>query len=295
MFDFACRAMAGGGTRVSPKRIEWDISGRCQAPVGRDITLKAGVESRRIVGMTSWVNYKRLSGVVHTTRPPRSKVLPLGFTVSLTVQCRRCDVCKRKRAMKWKHLAKRETMGSPRTWFGTLTLHPDEQYRLLCRARERQNRQGIDYDKLPEAEQFRLRVTAASPLVTLYLKRVRKESGALLRYLWVSEKHKSGHPHFHALVHEVTPDSVVTHACLSGQWPHGFTKWKLVQTLPAATYLTKYLAKESASRVRASLGYGQPTSVIAPLMILEREKTDPQKTNVPTEHDFIGSNINGRF
>lgn len=289
--------MANGGVRVSPKRIDWDISGRCQAPVGRDLTLKAGVEQRRIVGMTSWVNYKKQSGVVHTTRPPRSKVLPLGFTVSLTVKCRQCEVCRKHRAMEWAIRAKRETMASPRTWFCTFTLHPDEQYRLLCRARARQNRQGIDYDRLPIAEQFRLRVTAAAPLITLYLKRVRKESGALLRYLWVSEAHKSGHPHFHALIHEVSPDSVVTHACLTRQWPHGFTQVKLVREIDKATYLTKYLSKESASRVRSSLDYGQPTSVIAPNMILEREKTDPQK-NLPslpaTEQSFIGS-INGDY
>lgn len=180
----------------------------------------------------------------------------------------------------WSERAKTELLMSPRTWFGTLTLHPDEQFKLLTLARDKMNRQGIDYEKLPFDEQFRLRVAVASPYITRYIKRVRKESEAPLRYLWVSEAHQSGNPHFHALLHEVAPDTRVTHSCLAGQWPHGFTKWKLVKDLDAGLYLTKYLSKSTATRVRASVDYGKtPSGIVDNLLcqrVLSASSADPQ-------------------
>lgn len=271
MFRLACKAMSSNGVRVSPRQIDWDISGRCESPVTRDITLKKVGEYRRAMGWQDQAAWKRQSGVVRLIRPPKSKTLPLGFTVSMTVRCRKCKRCRNMRRMLWAERAKAELLTSPRTWFGTLTLHPDEQFRLLTVARDKMNRQGLDYDKLPMADQFRLRVAAASPHITNYLKRVRKECAAPLRYLWVSEAHQSGSPHFHALVHEVSPDSVVTHACLTGQWPHGFTKWKLVKSLESGLYLTKYLSKSTATRVRASVDYGKTSLDIAAIEGLQRD------------------------
>lgn len=279
MLRLAAKALAAGGEQVSRKRIEWDISGSCQSPIGRDVTLKAVEEKRRIVGMTSAINFKRQSGVVKITRPPRSKVLPLGFVVGLTVRCRKCEKCRRQRRVMWSERAKREVHASVRTWFGTLTLRPDEQFRILTLARHRQNQQGIDYDMLPYGEQFQLRVSAFSPDITDYIKRVRKECAAPLRYLWVSEAHKSGSPHFHALVHEVLPEMPVTYDTLSNQWPHGFTKWKLVKSLSEATYLTKYLSKSTASRVRASVDYGKTTTVIDAIKDVHRDLIEIKTTH----------------
>lgn len=292
MWRLASRAMESGATRTGPLTIEWDISGKCQAPRGRDLTLKKVGEYRRTIGWQDRAAWQRQSGVVRLIRPPKAKLLPLGFTVRMTVRCRQCDVCRKMRRMLWADRARRELKASPRTWFGTLTLHPDEQFRYLTLARKRWERHGGDYDALPYAKQFRLRVAVASPDITRYIKRVRKECAAPLRYLWVSEAHQSGSPHFHALLHEVSPDSVVTHACLSGQWPHGFTKWKLVKDLRSGLYLTKYLSKSTASRVRASVDYGNTSLDIESYMNNFRDlimsNADHQTAVAP--HLGIGSN-----
>lgn len=280
MMRLASKAMSAGGELVTRKRIEWDIAGNCTAPVGRDITLKAVGEHRRFRDWQSQAAWKRRSGVSYLLRPPRSKVLPLGFVVGLTMRCRKCQKCRRMRQMLWSDRAKNETANSFRTWFGTITIAPEHQYRFLCLARERQAKQGIDYDQLDYGEQFRLRVREIGAEVTKYLKRVRKEAQAPMRYLWVCEVHKSGEPHFHVLVHEQAAGCNYKWATLSQQWGLGFTKWNLVKSLSQATYLTKYLSKSTAARVRASVGYGRTSLDLAQPMDIGRDlqmsNADPQ-------------------
>lgn len=289
MLRLASKAMANGGVRVGPLIIEWDISGRCEASVGRDVTLKRVGERRRFRDWQSKAAKERRSGVVYLIKPAPPKVLPLGFTVRLTVRCRKCKTCRQARASMWRARAISELKVASRTWFGTLTLNPHEQFRLLTAARAKLNRQGIDYDALGDAEKFRIRVSVASPDITKYIKRVREQSKAPLRYLWVSEAHKSGSPHFHALFHETDIDRPILHRILRDQWIHGFTRWKLVESLPAGTYLTKYLSKSAASRIRASVDYGSTASAIANHMNGLRDfvrSADPQTssyTDAPAE------------
>ena len=52
---------------------------------------------------------------------------------------------------------------------------------MLCQARQRLWSGGTDFDALSPAEQFAERMTEIGREVTLYLKRVRKESGARVR------------------------------------------------------------------------------------------------------------------
>lgn len=156
-----------------------------------------------------------------------------------------------------------ETRASVRTWFGTLTLSPEQQHLALIRAAAHARSRGVEWGSLDDDEKFRRHHAQINREITKYLKRVRAQSGAPLRYLLVAEKHQSGWPHYHMLVHEVSPVNPVRHAVLSEQWRVGFTRWKLVAEYAQARYLTKYLAKDAVARVRASIDYGNPPNGIA--------------------------------
>lgn len=154
----------------------------------------------------------------------------------------------------WARNAITEIMASERTWFGTLTLRPEELYRCLSAARSKAAKRGrVDFDALPWSEQFALVHQQAALDITLMLKRLRKQ-GHRFRYMLVAEAHQSGAPHYHVLLHEVAEP--IRKATLDKEWPLGFSKWKLADR-SSAWYVCKYLAKNSACRVRASLRYGK--------------------------------------
>ena len=90
--------------------------------------------------------------------------------------------------------------------------------------------------------------------LTKYFKRLRK-SGLKFRYVLVTEAHKDGYPHYHALIHEVSAQ--IPKSRLQADWPYGFTTFKLVKDTKAAYYITKYLVKDARTRIRASGKYGQ--------------------------------------
>ena len=117
---------------------------------------------------------------------------------------------------------------------------------------------GVDFDTLTEDERFRHRHEKISTWLTLWLKRVRKNSGAPIRYIIVCEAHKSALPHYHALIHETDITKQVRKRTLQAAWPHGYTVFKLVSNddTRSAAYVCKYLAKSNRARVRASVGYG---------------------------------------
>ena len=159
----------------------------------------------------------------------------------------------------WAARAMHEVRNSRRTWFGTLTVRPEDQYRFLVSALAQRAARASDTTGLSDEEEFALRVKEAGKAITLALKRLRKELGVSgsIRYLLTAEPHKTGMPHFHMLLHE-SSDIPVRYAQLEGLWPHGFTKWKLLDDDPrAAWYVVKYLSKANNARVRASLRYGR--------------------------------------
>lgn len=157
----------------------------------------------------------------------------------------------------WYARAITETMQSTRTWFGTITLHPDAVHQGLIRARRQSARAGLIWEEMTPHEQFRELHKQNGLELQLWLKRVRKQSKATFRFLLVAEAHKSGLPHYHCLIHEQDGGGVVRHAVLSQQWTKGFTNFKLVTDAKQAGYLCKYLSKSALARVRASKLYGQ--------------------------------------
>lgn len=159
----------------------------------------------------------------------------------------------------WIARAMHEIRVAERTWFATLTLAPEHQYRLQSEGLLAAAARSIPTKELTAREVEVLQWKAVQREVTKFLKRVRKAIGmGSLRYILVQEKHKSGLPHYHLLMHECDPGQPIRYDVLRTQWKLGFAKFKLVgDDQRAAFYVCKYLAKANEGRVRASLGYGR--------------------------------------
>lgn len=228
------RALQAGAERRSLARIVWRCDGACEKPY--------------------WV---QLRGTELRGAPTEGARMTGAILLDIATRCRRCPDCRRARAVSWTARAINEWRYSERTWFGTLTLGPQHQAHYHNVARYLSERRGHGVlEGRPLNQQFWQRVGAISPEITRYLKRCRKESGSLIRFLWVAESHKSGDPHFHALIHEPDPARPIRKEVLEGQWKLGYTKWRLCRSEAAARYVCKYLTKDAAARVRASLHYG---------------------------------------
>lgn len=231
-------ALASGARRISRYRVEWNVAGSCESPHYVPLVSRPAGPNKRIV-------------VTSTSAQP--------YQIDLWTRCRKCLKCLRYRQMTWMHRAKAELAFWPRTWFGTLTLRPERQHYYLALARSRVDAQGVDFDTLPDAEKATLRHAEIGKEITKYLKRVRKQTGANLRYILAVEEHKSGLPHYHMLVHECSASLGVKHRILQAQWHDGFTNFRLVDKNDSyeARYIAKYLSKGLKARVRASVRYGQ--------------------------------------
>lgn len=235
-------ALDRGASAERPGYVRWDVSGSCQA-------------SRTMQSHAS--TYSRSDGVAAALQGD----LMVPVTLDMEVPCRRCPNCLRFRARAWALRAQAEINGAVRTWFATLTLRPEAHYLMLLRAKHRLSARGVDFEVLSSDEQFAERHASVSEELTLWVKRLRKNSQSPLRLLLVAEAHKTGLPHYHGLIHEQDPDKPIKHALLAASWPHGFTKFKLVApdegARKTAWYVCKYLTKDQRARVRASLGYGK--------------------------------------
>lgn len=238
---------AGEYTRRGAMTIEWDMAKRCRSPVTRELLVRPEpkLAALRGGGRVGYTVNKGENG---------------GYNIHYGVACRRCDNCLRARRAVWSARATSETLASVRTWFGTLTLAPESHFRMLMAASARLRASGTSFEALGAEEQFRERHSEISKEITLWVKRVRKNSGAPLRFLVVTEAHQSGLPHYHALIHESDATKPVTYRQLSSAWPLGYVKFKLVDPgdVTTARYVTKYLAKNAMARVRASVAYGEP-------------------------------------
>lgn len=251
------RAMQSpNAVRRSLTQIEWDISGRCMFPHTRAVISRPPRE-RKLVD--KWADDIVVDPAERAKRfvsvPPKGTMME----VVLTSPCHKCPACLRKRGTVWRYRAKAETASAMRTWFGTLTMRPDEHARILALVNVKLEARAVTYGLLPFGEQFVERHNATSPELTKYLKRVRKSASGRLRHLIIAEAHLSGLPHWHVLIHECEAGGT-TERELRGQWKLGFSKWNLVTDLKQATYLCKYLTKAASARVRASKRYGQPTA-----------------------------------
>lgn len=251
------RALQGGARRTSISTCEWAIHGNCRSPWTTDV-----IGRPRDPG----------TGTFHESRWHTFTGKAMTMRVTLTTRCRKCDNCRKARSNEWRYRAREELRRAGRSWFGTLTLSPIAHYRMVSEARAYAASRAIPWNSLSDEERFKRVASASLKEVTRYFKRVRKESKVPIRYMAVTERHKSGLPHFHVLLHEVELKPV-RHATLSSQWTYGFEKWRLVpfdETLKAANYVTKYISKEAVGRIRASQHYGKTEGLVGPLMSLNR-------------------------
>lgn len=241
----ADRALQHGATRVDgTNSLEWDVGAYCDEPVSR--TLHARGYKKGLLRQTKWAD------------TPGSLTVHLGG-----LPCRKCDKCLFIRASQWQDRAIKELAWSKRTWFVTLTLNPAWQTKIFYEELSKKNSRGWrDTDFSSDAE-FRLRSIGVGKLVTKWLKQVRRplagEPHIDPRYLCVVEKHKTGLPHVHLLVHE-TGGEAITYRRLEQHWlKYGFFHAKLVNQdhEKAASYVTKYATKSALSRIRASQRYGR--------------------------------------
>lgn len=253
----ALRALENGGIKTSAISVSWELEGSCTDPYF------LSVMGRNDLNAPLWVD--------------------------MSMRCRKCPECLRQRGWSWKTRAEEETRLASRTWFGTFTLRPEEHLRSLHQAREVARSRGVDFDALDADEQFRARSREIARDFTLFFKRVRKTSDARFRYLLVAEPHKSGLPHYHALIHEIHPLKPIRHKVLKGAWKLGFSAFKLTDLKDQKEgYVCKYISKSLLARVRASKRYG-----ITPLGAAEGVPFDPQKTCLVGVNDqatgFIGT------
>lgn len=235
-------ALERGGQLTATRQVSWDVSGRCSSPIRVERTARKSAHPTEF----------------HEVMAKHRQ----GFSaVDIDVPCRKCPACLAKRARQWAMRARLEIARNTRTWFGTLTLSPANHYLMQLRAEYALGDKGTAWDKLTATEKFDHRHREISKEITLWLKRVRKESGAMFRYILVAEAHKSGLPHYHLLLHEWSPLYPIRHSILAKQWKLGFTQFKLVdQSDPeqrTAWYVCKYLSKSAVARVRASGAYGK--------------------------------------
>lgn len=179
-------------------------------------------------------------------------------SVILSCKCRQCETCLKKRRQHWWFRAKAEMAFAPRTWFATLTYAPDQVYLRTILARRKCEGKGIDFDALSPDDQYPHLADECGKDLTLMMKRLRKNARGPLRYIFVGEAHKSGVPHFHALIHEVK-ENAATYDVLKRSWPHGHSAFKLADP-KAVSYVAKYISKDARTRVRASEHYGKDTA-----------------------------------
>lgn len=266
--SLAIRAIADGSTLEQwrdgrPRRlINWDVAMQCQSPVPVEL-------------------HARHSAYLH------KRVAPL--TIVLQVRCRKCDWCKKMRERLWTGKAISEWGMAARTWFVTLTFTPENHFLADNSASVRLRKAGADFDLLMQREKFEERTKELGKEITLFLKRLRKGTPQRrfpqFRYLIVAEAHKgrdtgttvAGRPHFHMLIHELVPGSLIDpsetrrsrkdgryyvwdDAFIRRQWRMGHSKIVLAENRNAAAYVCKYISKAALVRMRASFRYGAGSS-----------------------------------
>ena len=194
-----------------------------------------------------------------------------GRLVTYIVRCRQCASCLLAKMRYWIAAGVHQTMltheARRRTWFGTLTFRHEVQQQLLDVAQRKWSESVNASSAFPqwwEDQQcdYRFALVRNEVVAELqkYWKRLRK-AGHKFTYFVAIERHKSGLPHVHWLLHESAGPIRKRH--LQDKWPLGFTQIKLVggnsQNAPApervAAYVAKYLSKSRQARQIASQGY----------------------------------------
>lgn len=263
--QLAGTALEAGAERKTLGHVLWNVAGNCTAP--RDVEVHARPDAWAFPvcpqGLSAdWWKAFKDAGLIQKELRARGFAYDGRFSahalwITITVRCRRCAECLKQRAAKWRTAAMTELERSSRSWFCTFTLNPHEQFMLTCKSAIAEQKRSVDFHTLEGPDAFRSRVRTFGPDIGRFFKRVRKNSGAKIRYLWVAEAHKTGLPHFHALLHECDPARPLRKAVIKDAWGYGFSDVKLVNDQAPAWYVCKYLTKYASARVRASLHYGR--------------------------------------
>lgn len=271
------RAILSGGEVLSVGHVRWPICGNCAKPYQVDMVGRGdrgffwqepprpfGVDTREYHydPIAGFFDENGISGWVPLKRLYQSKFAKPGWAwLEILTRCRKCQECLQHRARLWRARARSEIEEAPRTWFVTYTFNEVHRYQARLKARQllvqRDERQ---FEQLTPDEQFMLLHEVLSRELTLMIKRLRKNTKAILRYAMVAEAHQDGFPHYHGLIHELVPGTV-RERDLRDEWRGhglGFCEAKLVEDAGrGAAYVCKYLTKSSLARVRASQNYGK--------------------------------------
>lgn len=198
----AVKAVAEGyGEVVRPRYVRLNLAMDCEQPGHFELFAR----SRRIAGRVV-------------------------YTIEGSTRCRKCFSCSRRKSLFWTGRAITEYQSAPRTWFGTLTLSPEEHFRIDARAQARLWSKSVDWRRLSAREQFEERAKEVGEEMTRFIKRLRKGNTAVgergpqlpheavkIRYLLIAEMHDSertseemrGRPHYHMLIHEQIAGALV--------------------------------------------------------------------------------------
>lgn len=234
------------------------LHGDCLSPIDRELRGVQSLLQKQLEAVNDpFVDYADGYGWL-PGREPRPEP-PATHTVVVRVRCRKCENCLAHKRRLWTARGIQEVRQSARTWFGTLTVAPEYRFWAKASAEKRcELRRAERWSMLTPTERTKLIAGQLSPEVTRWLKRVRKESKARLRYLLVVEPHDDGFPHFHLLLHEL--GQPVPKRLLERQWTMGLSHWRLLDQadVRGVGYVCKYLTKSAQTRVRASKAYGKP-------------------------------------
>ena len=153
-------ALMAGGRRISATTVEWDVSNGCESPVLMEFTGRPAAEDGE--------KYVHICpGSRHTLR------------LEMWVACRKCARCMRRRRRLWTMRAAAEISSAKRTWFVTLTLQPARRFLCETLARKR----DIGYDERTQDERDAARFAVIASELQRFMKRIRKNSRAKLRFL----------------------------------------------------------------------------------------------------------------
>ena len=213
----------------------------------------------------------RYAGSCERPIPVKQHASRGALLVTTEVRCRKCPSCRRAAVGYWAaagmNMSKLAQESGKRSWFGTLTFAPEWQRVILDDAREEWMRENAHSSEVPDwwneplcDYRFALVRKRVVKELQKYWKRLRK-AGHVFSYLVVIERHKSGLPHVHYLLHE--QQQPIRKADQQAQWPFGFSKISIVggrsrnAAAPekAAFYVVKYLSKSEQARQMASQGY----------------------------------------
>lgn len=290
MRDLVLRAWEHGAVRKTAYRTDWDLSGDCLNPVGRELVSRPGAPLRT-VSYIPWDHVIPSDGDGPPLRYTEMLSIPgelvwdaqVRHWLCLTLRCRKCDNCRMLRSRTWAARAIAEFRLAPRTWFGTCTLSPEWHERFAASARLKAVRRRLgDFEALPLGQQCLMRHEQIGHQWTKVFKRLRK-TGAQFRYLLVMEPHESGLPHYHLLVHEI--GAPIRKRTLDHIWPFGeIVQWRLVEDVKRCMYVTKYLSKNGSVRVRASTHYGSRETALASSKVVQ----PPRETDLTRQAPLQG-------